>query len=447
MSSVGTPTLVLVDISDAFRVAFSRFADQQGLEVLECVGDALILRKLARTVLCVVEGSGDAVLAQLSGLRKQMSTTPIVVISENVSVSAAVSLMRAGVRDVIELPAPASDVVARVGVYASDLSSGTDSEMLIGRSPAMLRVRSEIEAVAPMQSTVLLTGETGTGKGLAARLIHGLSTRRERPFVQVDCGVLAGSIIESELFGHERGAFTGAINKGTGRFELAGDGTIFLDEIGELSPDLQVKLLRVLEDRSYERLGGRQTLRMSARVLAATNRDLEQQVRAGSFRADLMYRLNVYRLELPALRERLEDLPSLIQHGFGVLSKRLQVSVPTLSDAMYQKLAEQRWPGNVRELMNLLERMMIVHHANILDDESFDALLAPVATATPTATTARRHRGPMPPAGSDAEREILEAEFVRTGGNVARMARRLGLPRGTLRYRMSLHDLPEVSDD
>jgi two-component system NtrC family response regulator len=268
-----------------------------------------------------------------------------------------------------------------------------------------------------------------------------LSTRSNQPFVQVDCGALAASVIESELFGHERGAFTSAAERRIGRFEMADNGTIFLDEVAELDRSLQVKLLRVLQDRVYERLGGSKSLRMSARVVAATNRDLEAEVREGRFRADLLYRLNVFRLELPPLRERREDLPELIRNGLAELSGRLQIRVPRVSEAIYQRLSRHSWPGNVRELMNLLERLLILQAAGLIDESSLSDLLD---SEGGPAAIAPRYQGPLPPAGSPRERQILAAELASTGGNISRVARRLGIARGTLRYRLGLHDLGDL---
>lgn len=313
---------------------------------------------------------------------------------------------------------------------------------MIESSPAMQRIRREVEAVASLQSTVLITGETGTGKGLLARSIHDHSNRKDRPFVHVDCAALAANLIESELFGHERGAFTGATERRSGRFEAAGDGTIFLDEIGELSPRLQSKLLHVLQDRSFERVGGSKPLRMTARVIAATNRDLESDVRQERFRADLLYRLDVFRLTLPPLRERGEDIPGLIESGLKTIARELRLLPPSLSGEVLERLQHQEWPGNVRELMNVLERLVIRHGAGLLDDLTLDQLIP--RQPQNGAPSQSPNVSALPAAGSATEREILEAALASSGGNVARVARRLGIPRSTLRYRLALHDLKSL---
>jgi two-component system response regulator HydG len=313
---------------------------------------------------------------------------------------------------------------------------------LVGASPAMAKLRAELAAVAAIDSSLLLTGETGTGKGLAARAAHRLSPRSERPFVHVDCAALAPTLVESELFGHERGAFTSAEARHAGRFELAGDGTIFLDEIGDLDPRLQSKLLRVLDDRRYERLGGVETLAMGARVIAATSHDLRRAVRDGRFRADLYYRLAVFHLVLPPLRERLEDVPALVAAGLDRLARRLGLARPLATEAFHARLLSHAWPGNVRELMNALERVLVRTRSRLLSAADLDGVLEaePADREPPAAPTTRRE---IVSAREAAERgEILEA-LLATRGNVNRAAERLRMARGTLRYRMQKYGIDE----
>jgi len=307
---------------------------------------------------------------------------------------------------------------------------------LVGESAPMRALRQEIANVAPLRSTVLLTGETGVGKGVVARSLHDLSGRRAGPFVQVDCAALSSNLVQSELFGHERGAYTGAVGQRTGRFEQAAGGTVFLDEIGDLEMRLQAKLLRVLQDREYERLGGSHTLQMTARVVAATTRDLGTEVREGRFRADLYYRLNVVRLAIPPLRERSEDVPLLIASGFERLERGLALAAPALSEAAVARLAAHQWPGNVRELLNVLERLIIRFAGRRVGLSEIDGVLddGPSSLRPPD--------DPAPWPGTIAERvlatgdpaELIASELRATGGNVARAARRLGLPRSTLRH-------------
>jgi DNA-binding NtrC family response regulator len=295
-------------------------------------------------------------------------------------------------------------------------------------------LRERIRRLATVDSTVLITGETGTGKGLVARLLHDWSEHRRAPFVHVDCAALSPSIMESELFGHERGAFTGASEQRIGRFEQAQRGTVFLDEIGELPPPIQAKLLRVLQDREFERVGGCQILRMEARIVAATNRQLEVEIAEGRFRSDLFFRLNVLPLRMPALRERREDIPFLVQDWLERVGSGLG-EPPGVSEAFLKHLTEQPWPGNVRELMNLLERLIVLRPCTFLDARFIDPL-----------PQAQQPRTPDCGQNDTLDRsldhsQLLASILVQTGGNVSRAARRLRMPRSTLRYQIDKHGL------
>jgi len=298
---------------------------------------------------------------------------------------------------------------------------------IVGTSDAIKAVLRKIEQVAPTDSTVLLLGETGTGKEALARAIHHLSPRNARPLVRVNCGAIPANLVESELFGHEKGAFTGAVARRLGRFELADGGTIFLDEVGELPLDAQVKLLRVLQEREFERVGGSQLLNTDVRVIAATNRNLNEAVVAGDFRADLLYRLNVFPLEVPPLRARPSDIPLLASFFLDKLAKKLGKRVDGVSQDTMARLARYPWPGNVRELENVIERALILADGPVVQID--DQLLLPRASAqSPAAGTlddvARVH----------ILQVLTEAEWVIEGHRGA--ALRLGLHPNTLRSRM-----------
>lgn len=430
------PLVLLVDVPDPWLRAFCAWALGSGFEAVAGSLDVLPAVDPHRLALAVVacDGEGNGALEAFRIVRKQAAGRPIVVLARGLSTDVVVRLVRSGAVDVIGMPAPPEDVVARTVLHA--LATDTEREHeIIGQSRVIQAVRHAITAVAPTRSTVLVTGETGVGKGLVARAIHRLSGRANRPFVHVDCSALAPSVIESELFGHEKGAFTGALERHPGRFEMAGDGTIFLDEIGDLDLRLQRKLLRVLQDREFERIGGKRTLRMAARVVAATHRDLPTLLRNGAFRADLYFRLNVFQLRIPPLRERLEDVPMLARALFVSVAERLGVVPVPLDDAIYRKLARHPWPGNVRELLNVLERLALRHQVGSLDADDLDELFDGEATSDPD--------------GSDdsvatLDRLSVERMLRTTGGNVARAARRLGIPRSTLRYRLRLQGLDDL---
>jgi PAS domain S-box-containing protein len=304
---------------------------------------------------------------------------------------------------------------------------------IIGKHPRMREVYDLVEMIKDSDSTVLLQGESGTGKGLFAQALHCLSPRRTHPFVKVSCAALPETLLESELFGHERGAFTGAIKERKGRFELADKGTIFLDEIGDLSPSVQVKLLRVLQEQQFERLGGNQTIQVDVRVIAATHRDLPQLMRDGKFREDLYYRLNVIPIHLPALRERKADIPLLIEFLLERFAAKGKGRALSVSPRAMSILMDHDWPGNVRELENILEHAVVCSRGNVLEPESLPRalLLGPTRAATPRKPTSSL-RGTTP---VDERERILRA-LDSARGNRGRAADRLGIDRTTLWRKM-----------
>jgi transcriptional regulator with GAF, ATPase, and Fis domain len=303
----------------------------------------------------------------------------------------------------------------------------------VGTSDALKSAKHRVELVAPTGATVLLLGETGTGKELVARSIHQKSPRRQRNFVVVDCGALPSSLIESELFGRERGAFTGAFTSQPGRFEAANGGTIFLDEVGELSLELQPKLLRVLQEGQVERLGGAQTVQVDVRIIAATNRNLAEDVRRGRFRQDLFYRLNVFPITLPALRQRRGDLPLLVRHLSEKLGRELGRPVRQLADGSLQALGRHDWPGNIRELENVLQQAIILSRDGVLDLRDFigDRIDAPEASLA-----AGDSLRPLVEVERDHMRYVLGRTDWRIEGPVG-AARLLGVNPSTLRSKMA----------
>jgi PAS domain S-box-containing protein len=321
-------------------------------------------------------------------------------------------------------------------------------EEIIGASTGLLKVLDNVSRVAPTDATVLVLGETGTGKELIARAIHSTSRRADKPFIKINCAALPAGLVESELFGHERGAFSGALQKRIGRFELANGGTIFLDEIGEVPADVQVKLLRVLQEHEFERVGGSQTIRTDVRVVAATNRDLPSEVRDGSFRSDLFYRLNVFPISLPPLRDRAEDIPLLVKFFVQKYGPRVGRRADTIDPATMQRLTQYHWPGNIRELENITERALILANSPVL---TIDAELLPSSTVPPKAMTPAG--ASTEPNGDDlnsVQREhilntLRKTNWVIEGARGA--ATMLGMKPATLRHRMKKLGISRTAEE
>src|SRR5579864_7224969 len=313
---------------------------------------------------------------------------------------------------------------------------------IVGKSAALRWLLHQVETVAPTESTVLIYGETGTGKELVARALHNLSPRRSNAFVKVNCAAIPGGLLESELFGHEKGAFTGAIAQRIGRFELANRGSVFLDEIGDVSLELQPKLLRVLQEREFERLGSTRTLRTDARLIAATNRDLAVMVEQQKFRSDLFYRLNVFPIRLPPLRERPEDIPLLVRHFTQQFARRMNKRIESIPSETMNALCEYHWPGNIRELQNVIERAVILSSGPVLrvvlSDLKNNGALMPAPENTKSASRAE-NLGSMQRVLEETERKQIlaaleESRWIVAGPRGA--AARLGMKRSTLQVRM-----------
>jgi len=363
------------------------------------------------------------------------------------------------------------------GYLNNEIHGAFDFGQIVGQSGPLHEVLAKVEQVAPTASTVLLRGETGTGKELVAHAIHINSPRTEKPFVRVNCAALAPGILESELFGHEKGAFTGAIARRPGRFELADGGTLFLDEVGDLPMEVQIKLLRALQEREFERVGGTDTIRVDVRVVSATNRDLETMIDGGAFREDLYYRLNVFPIHLPALRERIDDLPPLVDHFIAKFSRSTGKRVIGCTGEAMDKLRSYTWPGNVRELENIVERAMILVKGERLEAGDLDfgrraqaaggggavpqpvarareqtqpmpnlppvsgsSAAAPLPSSDPTASGSR----PLAERLADEERREIVSAVDRSSGNIALAARLLGINRSTLYYRLRKHGLEHL---
>jgi DNA-binding NtrC family response regulator len=382
---------------------------------------------------------GMSGLEFIRALRHRPHGAQIVMVTAHATVASAVEAMRHGAFDYIEKPFDADQLeqlVARALEHGHVLdqrspvrSAGQQPTAMIGSSGVMQSLRTRIAQVAPTRETVLITGESGTGKELVARWLHGASDRRESPLVSLNCPALSSHLMESELFGHERGAFTGAENARTGRFELADKGTILLDEVTEIELSLQAKLLRVLQERSFERVGSSQTILVDVRVLATTNRDLPSEVAACRFRADLFYRLNVVPLVVPPLRDRPEDLPELVTHFLGQTAQRLQKEACTLRRDAQELLLEYHWPGNVRELENIITRASVLAAGPAIGADELRPWLIQAGETRSASTDSTESMGLRL---EDMERKMIEATLDRYAGHRAKTAEALGIGLRTL---------------
>jgi two-component system nitrogen regulation response regulator NtrX len=391
-------------------------------------------------------------LGALARLRERFPDLPVVMMSGRAGLADAVQATRLGAFTFLEKPLTPEGVLlalaaavelrqARRAAQALREDLGLSGEM-IGESPALREVRALIARVGPTDARVLVTGESGTGKELVAAALHAASPRRDRPFVRVNCAAIPRDLVESEMFGHERGAFTGATERRIGRFELAHTGTLFLDEVGDLGAEAQAKLLRAIEAREIERVGGGKPIRVDVRIIAATNKDLERAVADGSFREDLWFRLNVIPIRLPPLRDRPGDLPLLVRHFCARQRQRTGRPPLTIADDALAALAAYPWPGNVRELANVVERLAILHAGGTIGRREIAEVLPsagppsaePGRTLGPTLTIPEGL--PLAEALDACERALIAGALAQSGGNIADAARRLQTDRPNLYRRM-----------
>jgi len=420
-------TLAGVPSSEAIRLRQPVRFDQTSLENMGGEGAKLLLSEGLRSGVCLPLLTRNAVLGTLNLASRQaeLFSDPDIELLGQIAVQFAIALENA--LAYCEIEELKNRLAEEKLILEDEMRSGYQFEDIVGESAALREVLQKVETVAPTDSTVLLLGETGTGKERVARAIHNLSRRSQEPFVKINCAAIPTGLLESELFGHEKGAFTGAIAQKVGRFELAEGGTIFLDEVGDIPPELQPKLLRVLQEQEFERLGGNRTIRVDTRVVAATNRDLATMVAERQFRSDLYYRLNVFPIRIPPLRERTGDIPLLARFFAQMYSRRLNRSIETIPTETMDALVRYPWPGNVRELENLVERAVILSPGTVLRVPL--AELQSMADAAPAKSSTLE----------EMEREhILQAlrasRWRLSGPNGA--ATKLGMKRTTLQSRM-----------
>jgi two-component system nitrogen regulation response regulator NtrX len=458
------PSVLIVDDEPNIRRMVGALLGAEGYEVRDAHDGATGLTRALETepdillLDLMMPGELDG-LATLARVREALPDVPVVMMSGRAELSDAVKATKLGAFNFLEKPLSPEGVLlalasalelrqARREARSLRADLGLTGEM-IGDSSAIMQVRAMIARVAPTDARVLITGESGTGKELVAAAIHAASERRDRPFIRVNCAAIPRDLVESEMFGHERGAFTGATDRRIGRFELAHRGSLFLDEVGDLGAEAQAKLLRAIEAKEIERVGGGKPIRVDVRIVSATNKDPAQSVIDGTFREDLLFRLNVIPIPLPPLRERPGDIPALVGH-FSVLHRmRTGQTIQAWSEDAIAALTRHAWPGNIRELANIVERLAIVNAGRLVTESD-------VAAVLPVERSARSRNTPLPdPASLDHslsdtldeyERVLISRALSMAGGNVADAARRLKTDRPNLYRRMRRLGIPVGND-
>lgn len=464
--------ILVVDDEEGIRFSLRGVLEDEGHEVLEADSAEAALDLLERVspdlIFLDIWLPGLDGLAALEAIRLRREDCPVVVISGHGTIETAVTAIKKGAFDFIEKPLSLEKVIIacdkaleyrrlREENHSLRLRlKGEPVVRLTGSSPVMEALRRQISQVAPTDAWVLITGESGAGKELVARAIHQQSRRQDRPLIAVNCAAIPEELIESELFGHEKGSFTGADRAQPGKFELAHRGTLFLDEIGDMSLKTQAKILRILQEQSFERVGGRKPIRVDVRVMAATNKNLPEEIRAGRFREDLYYRLRVFPLEAPPLRARVRDIGELLEE-FSNRLVREQGFRPLAFDVEAMRLLElYPWPGNVRELKNFVERMFILHAGETVEPEDLPAeILTAGPRQEPAADGSSDAKGaPSPAVGSPEtgptdfktaralfEARFLEARLREHGGNISRLAEAIGLERSYLHRKLKSYGI------
>ena len=390
-------------------------------------------------------------LEALKEIKKLNPAIPVIIMTAYASVETAVKGLKQGAYDYLTKPLDFDELkfaIERAMEHTrlkeenrnlrESLASQFNRQNLIGRSPAMARLMETIAQVAPSEATVLITGESGTGKEMIAGAIHFNSLRKDGPFVKINCAAITETLLESELFGHEKGAFTGADRRKEGKFRQAEGGTLFLDEVSEMSPGMQVKLLRVLQEREITRVGGDEVIKVDVRVIAATNKDLIKEMDAGHFRDDLYYRLNVVTINVPPLRERREDIPLIAQHFLKMFAERNHKSIKGFTPQVMDRLLKYNWPGNVRELMNAVERGVVLSRSDYLNEgELVLALRDHELPEEASSWKALKEDMPL----EEVEKEAIMKTMEMAGGNKSEAARRLGITRRTLHIKLKKYGM------
>ncbi|MBI2222991.1 MAG: sigma-54-dependent Fis family transcriptional regulator [Acidobacteria bacterium] len=442
------PTVLIVDDEAGVRSALSGVLGDEGYEVEAVASGEACLDRLARgpadVVVLDIWLPGMDGLATLARMRERRVDAEVIMISGHGNIESAVRAIKLGAFDFVEKPLSLEKTVLvvrnalrqrQLEAENRALRATVDRRLtMVGESYLMAQLREQVAMAAPTNGRVLIYGENGTGKELVARTVHAMSRRRHGPFVEVNCAAIPEELIESELFGHVKGSFTGAVADRRGKFELADGGTLFLDEIGDMSVKTQAKVLRALQEQVVERVGGSATIRVDVRVLAATNKELPSEIRAGRFREDLYFRLNVIPIFVPPLRDREADIALLADHFMAELAREYGRRVKRFDAAALSKLRAYRWPGNVRELRNVIERLMIMVPGDViaLADLAFlEGSVAEPAAASPSATVSSLHD-----AREQFERDYILRALAAQNGNISRTAEVLGVERSNLYRKM-----------
>jgi two-component system, NtrC family, response regulator AtoC len=473
---MAAPRILVADDEQNLRRVLAALMRRDNYEVVQASDGAEAITMMAQNIDVVITDlrmPGATGMDVLTHAAKHHPHIPVIMITAYGSVGQAVEAIKAGAFDYIEKPfeqdviratvkkavgqAQANGTAPRTEIYAGPSPLNRGRYGLIGTSAEMQGVFAVIERVADTPSTVLITGESGTGKELVAKALHENSSRKNGPFIKINCAAIPKNLMESELFGYEKGAFTGAVNSKPGRFELADGGTLFLDEIGEIPVEMQVKLLRAIQESEFERVGGLKTIKVNVRLITATNRDLEDEIKRGNFREDLFYRLNVVPLQIPPLRKRQGDIRILVGHILSRFNERLKKNVAGLSEEAMVVLEAHQWPGNIRELENILERTILFCRGQQIErDELPDELTgADDAVESLTVETSDRHESTTELSADTSLKDIVKAETIRverelivraldeTSGNVTQSARLLKISRKSLQMKMKEFGLRE----
>lgn len=447
--------ILLVDDDASHRVMLKAHLGAEGYEIVEADDGDIAVRLVGEReidlVLLDLKMKRMDGLEALDAIREIRPAQPVIMITAFSTVENAVEAMKRGAFDYITKPVDATDLVLKVARaldlkrleqenfrLREQLDERFDFGRIIGTSRPMRELFETLKLVAPSDATVLLTGESGTGKELIAGAVHHNSSRKDGPFIKVNCAALHENLLESELFGHEKGAFTGAVEMRKGRFELSHRGTLFLDEIGDLSPTTQAKILRVLQEGEFERLGGTKTIKADVRLIVATHRNLEQMVVEGTFRQDLFFRLSVVPLALPPLRERAEDIPQLSEHFLRTYSEKNRKDIRAIGAEAMDALLSYRWPGNTRELENTIERAVILCMGERISLRELPDQIRNAAGKPESIPFAVRPGNSL----KDMEKGLIRATLQKTGGNRTKAAEILGISRQTLQNKLKEYGLP-----